>query len=160
MNLKKSELAPTQDFVYIGARFRTDLGRLYLLVIWIQAMTACVRFFSIVGAYKSAHQFLSLLGLMAAMLQSVEYAHLHMRPIQWYLKLHWNHTCTTHGLCHPIFVIKDLVHMLLWLSEQAAPVPGTGVYISQHHHHYHYGCEHGGVGWPLYCAQVRHSTVQ
>ena len=25
MNLKKSELAPTQDLVYIGAYFRTDL---------------------------------------------------------------------------------------------------------------------------------------
>ena len=30
VNLKKSELAPTQDLVYIGAMFRTDLARLYL----------------------------------------------------------------------------------------------------------------------------------
>ena len=39
----KSELAPTQDFVYIGAMFHTDLGRLHLLEIQIQALTACVR---------------------------------------------------------------------------------------------------------------------
>ena len=30
VNLKKSELALTQDLVYIGARFHMDLGRLYL----------------------------------------------------------------------------------------------------------------------------------
>ena len=46
------------------------------------------------------------------MLQLVEYVHLHMHPIQWCLKQHW--TYTTHGLCHPIFVSKDLVHVPLW----------------------------------------------
>ena len=63
VNLKKSELTPTQDLVYIGAWFRTDLGRLYLLEMRIQALTAYVRSFSKVGAYmyKPAHQFLDLL---------------------------------------------------------------------------------------------------
>ena len=70
----------------IGAKFPTDLGRLYLLELRIQALMACVGSFSRVGAYKPAHLFLRLLGLMAATLQSVEYAHFHMRPIQWYLK--------------------------------------------------------------------------
>ena len=78
------------------------LWRLYLLEVWTQALTVCVRSFSKVGAYKLAHQFLSLLGLMAAMLQPVEYAHLHMHPIQWYLKQRWTHI--THGLRQPIFV--------------------------------------------------------
>ena len=40
-----------------------------------------------VWQYKTAVLFLGLLGLMAATLQSEEYAHLHMRPIQWYLYL-------------------------------------------------------------------------
>ena len=31
VNLKKSNLVPTQDLVYIGARFRMDLRRVYLL---------------------------------------------------------------------------------------------------------------------------------
>ena len=30
VNLKKSNLAPTQDLVYIGARIWTDLARVYL----------------------------------------------------------------------------------------------------------------------------------
>ena len=46
VKVKKSELAPTQDLVYIGARFRMDLGRLYLPEVRIQALTACARSFS------------------------------------------------------------------------------------------------------------------
>ena len=42
----KSELVPTQHLVYIGAWFRTDLGRLYLPEVWIQTLTACTRSFS------------------------------------------------------------------------------------------------------------------
>ena len=53
---------------------------------------------------------------MAATLGSVGYAPLHIRPIQWYLKQWW--TRTTHGLQHPIFVNKDLVHPLLWWSDR------------------------------------------
>ena len=46
VNLKKSELAPTQDLVYMGAWCCTDLGRLYLPEKLIQALTACARSFS------------------------------------------------------------------------------------------------------------------
>ena len=45
-NLKKSDLTPTQDLVYIGARFWMELGRLYLLEEWIDGLLALVRSFS------------------------------------------------------------------------------------------------------------------
>ena len=35
VNLKESKLGPTQDLMYIGARFRTDMGKLYLPEVWI-----------------------------------------------------------------------------------------------------------------------------
>ena len=82
MNLKKSNLTHTQDLVYIEARFRTDLGRLYLPEDRIDRLLAFVRSFAIVGQYKPALLFPSLLGLMAATLPLVEYAHLYMCPIQ------------------------------------------------------------------------------
>ena len=47
----------------------------------IQALTACPRLFSLVGAYRPA-LFRSLLGLMTTTLQSVKHAYLHMRYIQ------------------------------------------------------------------------------
>ena len=96
MNLKKSSLTPTHNLVYIGARFRIDLGRLYLPEDQVDRTLALVRSFSRVGQYKPAFLFLSLLGLMAAMLPSVEYTHLCMHPIQWFLKRRWNHV--TRGL--------------------------------------------------------------
>ena len=95
--------------MYIGARFHMNLGRLYLLEIWINRLLALVKSFSKVGVYKPVLIFLSLLGLMAATLQSVEYAHLCMRTIQWYLKCCWNHI--THTLHHQIFVSKDLFQL-------------------------------------------------
>ena len=112
MNWQKSELAPTQDLVYVRAKFCTELGRLYFQEIQIQTLTASVRSFSKVGAYKPAHQFLNLLGLMAAVLHLVEYAPLHMDPIPWYLMQCRTHT--THALHHPIFVSNDLFHVLQW----------------------------------------------
>ena len=42
VNLKKSELVPTQDLVYIGVRFWTDLGRLYFPELRIQVLITCV----------------------------------------------------------------------------------------------------------------------
>ena len=67
---------------------------------------------------------------------------------------------------NPQFLSSDLCqqryhpHTSLVIG-QVAPVSGNAVYVSQHHHHHnHYRCEHGGVGWPLYCARVRHSALQ
>ena len=106
VNLKKSDPAPTQDLVYIGSRFRTNLGRVYQQEDQIDRLLAMVTSFSKVGQYNTALLFLSLLGLMAATLQLVEYAHLHMRPIQWFLKQRCNQL--THGLRYRILVSRDL----------------------------------------------------
>ena len=75
-----------------------------------------------------------------------------MHPIQWYLKQHWTHT--DHGLSSDLCQQGSGLDTPL-VVRQAAPVSENASYISQHHHHYHYRCEHGGVGWLLYCAQVR-----
>ena len=58
---------------------------------------------------------------MVATLQLVEYAHLHIQPIQWYLKQRW--TVATHGLQHPMFVNKDIVQMLSWWLVLCLPTP-------------------------------------
>ena len=89
INLKKSDLTPVQDLVYIGGRFRTDLTWIFLLNNRKDALISCVRSFCQAGSYKPAHQFLRLLGLMVATLLVVPYAHLRMRPLQWYLKSRW-----------------------------------------------------------------------
>jgi hypothetical protein len=115
LNLKKSDLVPTQDLVYIGGRFRTALGQVFLPDNRIVALVECVQSFCKIGAYRSALQFLSLLGLMAASLQVVTYAHLHMRSIQWYVKDHWNRRdLSRKRLKLPILIRADLVEALQW----------------------------------------------
>ena len=76
----------------------------------IDGLLAMVSSFSKVGQYKTALLFLGLLGLMAATLQLVEYAHLHMCPIQWYLKRRWNPI--THELRYRILVSRALDQVL------------------------------------------------
>ena len=51
---EKSDLVPTQDLMYIGARFRTDLGRVYLPEDRIAGHLAMVKSFSRVGQYQTA----------------------------------------------------------------------------------------------------------
>ena len=86
INLKKSDLNPVQDLVYIGWRFRTDLARIFLPNDRKDALISCIRSYCRAASYTPAHQFLGLLGLMTVTLLVVPYAHLHMRLLQWYLK--------------------------------------------------------------------------
>ena len=61
-----SDLNHTQDLMYIVARFRMDLGRVYFPEDRNEGLLALVRSFSKVGQYVSAFLF----GLMAATLQT------------------------------------------------------------------------------------------
>ena len=81
-------------------------GRVYLLKDRIEGLLSLVRSFAKVRQYVSSPLYLSLLGLMVATLQSVEYTHLRMHLIQWYLKRQRNQVI--HGLHHKILVNKDL----------------------------------------------------
>jgi hypothetical protein len=111
LNLKKSHLEPTQDLVYIGARFRTDLGKVFLPVERMESLIACVISFQ-VGSYRTARQFMQLLGLMAASLKVVPWARLFMRPIQIYLMAFWSPRML--DLDHKILVRRTLLPHLLW----------------------------------------------
>ena len=116
LNLKKSELVPTQDLVYIGGRLRTDLGYVFLPEDRLTVLVNCVKTFLHIGMYKPAHQWLRLLGLMAATLLVVHQARLNMRPIQWHVKLRWK---AVQGLKAPVMVSAEVVQALQWwLCEQ------------------------------------------
>ena len=102
----KSDLTPVQDLVYIGGWFWMDLARIFLPDARKDALISCVLLLCQAGSYKPAHQFLRLLGLMSVTLLVVPYAHLRMRPIQWYFKGRWS---SPRGLNHRVFVNADLV---------------------------------------------------
>jgi len=120
LNLKKSDLVPSQDLVYIGGRFRTLLGQVFLPEKRLQALVSCARSFCQTGSYRTALQFLSMLGLMASTLAVVAHAHLHMRAIQWYVKDHWDlRDLSKTRLKHRLLIRPSLVQALQWWIEPA-----------------------------------------
>ena len=111
INVKKSDLTPSQDLVYVGGRFRMKVGRVFLPEGRPQAVISCVHSFSRVGCLHPALTWLKLLGLMAATIPSVELARLRMRPSQFFLKQRWT---STKGLRFPVMVSRALLPTLLW----------------------------------------------
>ena len=110
INVKKSDLVPTQDLVYIGGRFRTDLGLVFLPEDRKVAMIRVIKSFARVGSMHPARAWLQILGLMAATLSVVKLARLHMRPIQWHVKDHWS----SKEFSQPILVTNQVYQDLLW----------------------------------------------
>jgi hypothetical protein len=90
INLKKSELRPTQDLLYIGGRLRTDLGMVVLPESRAQVLSNACKSLARVGLYHSVRVWMKILGLMAATIVSVRHARLRMRPIQFFVKQGWN----------------------------------------------------------------------
>ena len=117
INLKKSDLTPSQDLVYIGGRFRTDLGMVFLPQDRAAALQKAILSFSRVGALRPAQLWLQLLGLMAATISVVAHARLHMRPIQWHLKHRW--TAKEDPLTKPVLVTVEVHKALLWWADLA-----------------------------------------
>lgn len=115
INVKKSDLLPTQDLVYIGGRFRTDLGRIFLPEDRRKSLIRAVNAFKRVGQRHSARLWLQILGLMAATISSVDLANLNMRPIQWYLKSQWR--LRDDSLEAKVMVPKSLLPCLNWWSD-------------------------------------------
>ena len=110
INVKKSDLVPTQGLTYIGGHFDTRLGRVFLPVDRKHALVAAFRSFARVGAYHPARLWLQVLGLMAATISSVALARLRMRPIQWYLKSQWQDRVMT----QQILVTRQVFMCLQW----------------------------------------------
>jgi len=78
---KKSEPYLTQDLVYIVARLRTDIGRVFLPQNRLKVLVGVALPFLTVGHYRSPHQFHSPIGLMTSCISLVQYSQLTMRPI-------------------------------------------------------------------------------
>ena len=121
INLKKSDLRPVQDLVYIGGQFQTNLAQIFLI--------SCVRSFCQVCPSKLVHQLFRLLGLMAVTLLVIPYAHLSMRPVQWYLKTWW---MSSPGLNHLVFVNSNLVWNLQWWTVDSNLLEGKPFMFPPH----------------------------
>lgn len=87
-NPQKSELVPSQDFVYVGMRFLTHLG--IVRVPEDRVNNILLSLFRILHSQTiSAREFLSMLGSLNAAADLVQLGRLHMRPLQFHLLACW-----------------------------------------------------------------------
>ena len=87
-NQEKSDLIPSQDFVYVGMFFRTGLGIVSVPPDRVDALLVIV-LTTLRKSSLTARAFLSLLGVLGAAADLVFLGRLHMRPIQLYLLSLW-----------------------------------------------------------------------
>ena len=87
-SLEKSELTPTQDFVFIGTHYRTDLGLMFPPAVQFPEAASHARRF-LLTKYVTSWDFLSLLGRLVSMSDLVPLGRLRYWPLQLYLLAHW-----------------------------------------------------------------------
>ena len=141
INVKKSDLLPTQSLVYIGGHFRTDLGRVFLPEDRREALMKAVTSFARVGCLHPVRRWMMILGLMASTIHSVPFARLSMRVIQWHVKNNWH----SRQLTDLIMVTNHVLPALRWWTfpanlSQGIPLlaPPTTVTVTT---------DASGLGW-------------
>ena len=87
VNVKKSQLVPSQRITYLGADFHLWKGVVQPTQERFRSLCESIAVFQ-QEAYIPARVFLRVLGLMAACIDLVPMARLHMRPIQLYRTAH------------------------------------------------------------------------
>ena len=141
INLDKSHLVPTQDMVFIGGRFRTDLGLVFLPQERLQALLQAVKAFR-VGIYLKAKVWLSLLGKAVATFQVVRFARLFVRPLQLFLLSQWN---SQQSLEKNILCTRPVFQALQWWADPLNL--GQGQLISPPVHQHVLTTDASGSGW-------------
>jgi hypothetical protein len=86
---KKSEVVPSQDFIFLGEHYRTDMGLVFPPEEKIETLQFLVnKFFQVLSV--PARQFLQLIGFLISLMDVIPLGCLHIRPIQWYLREFWH----------------------------------------------------------------------
>ncbi|CAG2240950.1 unnamed protein product [Mytilus edulis] len=85
---KKSEIIPSQDFVFLGEHFLTSVGLVLPPEEKFTKLCQKIHLFLTVQSV-TARQFLQLLGLLNSLADVIPLGRLHIRPLQFYLHKLW-----------------------------------------------------------------------
>ena len=113
---KKSEIIPSQDFVFLGEHYRTDLG---LVLPPEEKILNLFQQVNNLGHFQTVpvRQLLRLIGFMISLMDLIPLGRLHIRPLQWYLMEFWHPTSEMWD--QPIPVLPRLFpHLLWWLQRE------------------------------------------
>ena len=121
VNSKKSELEPTQDFVFVGYHYDLIRGlvlpppdRLDSIAILVDNLLK--------SSNVSARSLMSLIGTLVSAEKLVPLGRLHLRPLQWELRLNWNYK---QPLDKSFPVSQNLKSHLQWWEIQENLVKGA-----------------------------------
>ena len=111
---KKSEVVPSQDFIFLGEHYRTDMGLVFPPEEKIETLQFLVnKFFQVLSV--PARQFLQLIGFLISLMDVIPLGCLHIRPIQWYLREFWHPVTQMWEACIPVLP-RLLPHLQWWLQ--------------------------------------------
>jgi hypothetical protein len=112
INVKKSQLNPSQELVFLGMTLNTIYAKSILPLQKAQMLRLCASLFMTAGVYRPARLFLRLLGMMSAANLMVPLGRLYMRPFQIYLHSRWK--AAYQKLSHPVMVPAHLLPHVQW----------------------------------------------
>ena len=128
VNLKKSELNPTQDLEFLGYRFNLREGLVYpnqKKVDKLKILAVSI----LQGHTTTPRKLMSLIGVMASMEKTVPLGRIHMRPFQWFLKTNWQFPQSLDKIVPISQLIKD--HLAWWMDPQNI-LKGSNLHQREH----------------------------
>ena len=113
VGLEKSDLDPSQTFIYIGILFLTHLGIMRPpedRIANIQEMARCIT-----SGPQSARSWLSFLGLLGSAEKQVPFGRLHIRPLQTCLRRQYR--AELHPLAHLVVPDDEAIQAINWWTD-------------------------------------------
>ena len=131
---KKSQILPSQDFLFLGEHYRTDLGLIFPPEEKFQSLCQKILIFSN-SPSVTARQFSQLLGFLNSLADVVPLGRLHIRPLQFFLQEHWEFASQVWEALVPILPVL-LPHLDWWTCRENVltgvallhPVPSLTLY--------------------------------
>ena len=131
---KKSELTPSQNFLFLGEHYRTDLGLIFPPE--EKNVSLCQRIMLFQHSqFVTARQFSQLLGFLNLLMEVIPLGRLHIRPPQCYLLQHWLPASQDWEANVPLLP-SPLPHLQWWINREnvmkglslSVPVPTLTLY--------------------------------
>jgi len=116
LNAAKSDLIPSQDFIFVGMNFLTHINRVRVSPQRVSDLLLKVKWV-LSQSHITAQDFLSLNGTLSSVADFVQLGRLFLRPLQHYLSACWK--WSPDNLLTQIPILPSLVpHLQWWLDEE------------------------------------------
>jgi ribonuclease HI len=128
VNLEKSDLTPSQDFVYVGVRWNLKEGRVYPTKDNLGKVKLAIHNF-LDSPSQTARTWQSLLGKLTAQQRFLPYARIHTRILQWSLLSQWTQGVDSQE--QEVGIPEEVHQEMLWWLNQIQNPEGVPLVLPQ-----------------------------